>query len=123
MVPLSSALEARDTYLKTPLVLLSAASFLGYGLACFFTRRMQREFVRYGMGPQRRVVGFLQVCAGFGLLAGLVQPWIGQAASGGLALMMLVAVWVRVQIQDSLLQTLPALFYFALNAYLCLVVF
>jgi hypothetical protein len=113
----------RAIHLKTALVLFSAASFLGYGSACFFSRRMEREFLRYRMGPQRLLVGFLQVCAGLGLLAGLQQPWMGQAASGGLSLMMLVAVWVRVQIHDSLLQTLPALFYLALNAYLCLVVF
>jgi hypothetical protein len=45
---------------------------------------------------------------------------MGQAAAGGLALMMLIAVIVRIQIRDSLLQTIPALFYLALNAYLCL---
>ena len=48
------------------------------------------------------------------------QPWMGQAAAGGLALMMLVAVIVRIQIKDTLLQTIPALFYLTLNIYLCL---
>lgn len=110
--------------LKTALILLSAFSFLGYGAACFFWARMKQEFARYGLGAQRVLVGFLQCCAGIGLLVGLmVEPWIGQAASGGLALMMLVAVGVRIQIRDNLLQTLPALFYFALNAYLCLAAF
>jgi hypothetical protein len=41
-------------------------------------------------------------------------------AAGGLALMMLVAVVVRIQIKDSVLQTIPALFYLVLNTYLCL---
>jgi hypothetical protein len=50
----------------------------------------------------------------------MVQPWLGQLAAGGLALMMLIAVIVRIQIKDTILQTLPALFYLALNAYLCL---
>jgi hypothetical protein len=47
------------------------------------------------------------------------QPWMGQAAAAGLALMMLVASIVRIQIKDTLLQTVPALFYLALNIYLC----
>ena len=63
------------------------------------------------------------MAAAVGLLAGLNQAWMGQAAAGGLALMMLVAVGVRIRIQDSLLQTLPALVYLLLNAYLCFVVF
>lgn len=85
---------------------------------------MKQEFVRYGFGSQIRLIGFLQCCAGIGLLGGLMHmPWIGQASSGGLALMMLVAVWVRIQIKDSLLQTLPALFFTILNAYLCLAAF
>jgi uncharacterized membrane protein YkgB len=81
---------------------------------------MKQEFLRYGLGSQRLLVGILQCVAGVGLLAGMSQPWIGQAAAGGLALMMLVAVVVRFQIKDSLLQTLPALFYLGLNAYLML---
>jgi len=69
------------------------------------------------------LIGGLQLCAAIGLLAGLSQPWMGRAASGGLAVMMLVAVGVRIKIKDSLLQTIPALLYLALNAYLCLAVF
>ncbi len=63
------------------------------------------------------------MCAAVGLLAGLSQPWLGRAAAIGLALMMLVAVGVRIKIKDSFLQTTPALFYLVLNAYLCLATF
>lgn len=59
------------------------------------------------------------MCAAAGLLAGLSQPWMGRAAAGGLAVMMLGAVAVRIRIKDTLLQTTPALFYLVLNAYLC----
>lgn len=104
--------------LNTALILFSALSFLGYGAACFFSGRMKQEFLRYRLGSQRLLVGFLQCSAGVGLLAGMSQPWMGQAAAGGLALMMLLAVVVRFQIKDNLLQTLPALFYLVLNAYL-----
>jgi uncharacterized membrane protein YkgB len=79
---------------------------------------MKREFDRYRLGSQRTLVGALQCLASLGLLAGLGLPWIGSAAAAGLALMMLVAVVVRIQIKDSLLQTTPALFYLILNAYL-----
>lgn len=84
---------------------------------------MKREFDRYRLGSQRMLVGGLQVCAALGLLAGLSQPWMGRAASAGLALMMLVAVGVRFRIKDRVLQTVPALIYLALNAYLCGVAF
>ena len=106
--------------MKTALILFSALSFLAYGAACFFSRRMKREFVRYRLAAERNRVGALQCLAGVGLLAGLSKPWMGQLAAGGLALMMLVAVIVRIQIKDTLLQSSPALIYLALNTYLCL---
>jgi hypothetical protein len=65
----------------------------------------------------------LQLAGALGLVAGLDQPWIGFAASGGLALMMLVAVGVRIKIKDPLPRTTPAIFYLALNTYLCLFAF
>jgi uncharacterized membrane protein YkgB len=109
--------------LNVVLILFSAVSFFGYGSACFFSPYMKREFDRYRLGSQRMLVGGLQVCAALGLVAGLSQPWMGRAASAGLALMMLVAVGVRFRIKDTLLQTVPALVYLALNAYLCWVAF
>lgn len=105
------------------LILCSAVSFLGYGAACFLSESLKREFQRYGLGSQRALIGVLQLGAALGLLAGLDQPWMGRAAAAGLALMMLVAVGVRIRIKDSLLQTIPALFYLVLNAYLCLAAF
>jgi hypothetical protein len=84
---------------------------------------MKREFERYRLASQRTLVGALQWGASIGLLAGLSQPWIGRAASAGLALMMLVAVGVRIRIKDTLLQTIPALLHLALNAYLSLAAF
>lgn len=100
------------------LILFSALSFLGYGLACFFSTHIRREFDRYRLGSQRALVGALQLGAVLGLLAGLHLPGLGRAAAGGLALMMLVAVGVRIKIKDTFLQTTPALFYLTLNTYL-----
>ena len=104
--------------MNVALILCSAISFLGYGAACFLSDSLKKEFDRYRFGSQRALIGGLQLCAALGLLAGLSKPWIGRAAAAGLALMMLVAVGVRIRIKDTLLQTTPALFYLVLNAYL-----
>jgi len=104
--------------LNLSLILFASLSFLGYGIACFFSAYMKQEFERYHLGSQRMLVGSLQVAASLGLVAGLSQPWMGRSAAAGLALMMLVAVGVRIRIKDSLLQTIPALFYLLLSAYL-----
>lgn len=105
--------------LNLSLILFASLSFLGYGIACFFSAYMKQEFERYRLGAQRVMVGALQVAASLGLLAGLKQPWMGRSAAAGLALMMLVAVGVRIRIKDTLVQTTPAVFYLMLNAYLC----
>ncbi|MCX6919846.1 MAG: DoxX family protein [Verrucomicrobia bacterium] len=104
--------------MKTALILFSALSFLGYGLGCFFSSYFQQEFRRYQLSAQCKLVGILQCSASFGLVAGFREPRLGQAAAAGLALMMLVALGVRLRIRDSLLQMLPALGYLGLNAYL-----
>lgn len=109
--------------MNVALILCSAISFLGYGAACFLSNSLKREFDRYGFGSQRTLIGGLQLCAALGLMAGLDQPRMGRAAAAGLALMMLVAVGVRIKIKDTLLQTTPALFYLVLNAYLGLAAF
>jgi len=111
--------DALSSSLKLSLILFSALSFLGYGMACLLSARMKQEFERYRLGSQRVMVGALQMAASLGLLAGLSQPWMGRSAAAGLALMMLTAVGVRIRIRDSLFQTVPALFYLLLNAYLC----
>ena len=88
--------------LNPVLILCSALSFLGYGSACFLSPYMKREFARYRLAAQRTLVGGLQWCAAIGL-----------------ALMMLVAVGVRIKIQDTLLKTIPALIHLAPDTYLC----
>jgi hypothetical protein len=98
---------------------ISALSFLGYGTSCVITGHMRAEFERFGLARQRVLVGLLQLAGAIGLLVGFHFPLIGILAAGGLALQMLLGVGVRVKIRDSFQETLPALFYFFLNAYLC----
>jgi len=104
----------------TFLTWFSALSFLGYGASCVFTRHMQTEFERFGLARHRLTVGCTQMAGAAGLLLGFHYPLIGIVSAGGLALQMLLGIGVRLIVRDSLLQALPATFYFLLNAYLFL---
>ena len=84
---------------------------------------MRQEYKRYGLSGFRSFVGTLQLWGAIGLLVGFHTPWVGQMASGGLALLMLCGVGVRIKIKDSALMTLPAFAYLVLNAYLAIAVY
>ncbi len=110
----------RIAALKEAIILFSALSFLVYGAGCFTSRHLRDEFVRYGFSRERRLIGFLQICGSLGLIAGMWLPWLGKGGAGGLALMMLVAILVRIRIRDSFLKTTPAILYFFVNTYLAI---
>ena len=107
-------------WLNNAILLFSALSFLAYGTGCFTSRHLQREFVRFGLSSLRNFIGLLQIGGALGLLAGFWVPLLGQAAAGGLALMMFLAILVRIKIRDGFLRTVPAILYFLLNGYLLL---
>lgn len=100
------------------LTVFSSATFLGYGLWCLTSLSMEREFTRFGLAHLRVLTGVLEVLGGVGLLVGLKWPPALWLSSGGLALLMLCGVGVRVTVGDSLIQTLPALALMLLNLYL-----
>ena len=106
--------------MNNAITLFSAISFLAYGAGCFTSRHLQREFVRFGLASLRNLIGLLQICGALGLLAGLRFPLLGQTAAGGLALMMLLAILIRIKIHDGFLKTTPAVLYFLVNGYLAL---
>ena len=114
-----------DCTLVTTCILLwfSTLSFFAFGSACFGSGYMRGEFARYGCARQLHLVGVLQLLGACGLLSGMKLPWLGQLAAACLALLMLLGVGVRIKIKDTLVQTLPALGYLALNAYLCFAAF
>jgi hypothetical protein len=113
-----AAFTLSSSPVHAPLIYFSAISFLGFGLACFFWPPMQMEYVRYGVSRFRPLVGSLQIAGGVGLLAGFTVPFVGQLAAVGLALLMFLGVVLRRRIKDGIAQTVPAIFYLALNAYL-----
>ena len=87
-----------DIYLL--LVIFSGISFILYGIGSFNSRRMSSEFIRWGYGNYRYLIGGLQLLGGLGLLAGIMIDELLLISSGGLTLLMLMAVFVRFKIKD-----------------------
>ena len=82
---------------------------------------MVEEFRRFGLADSQRVLtGILQLLGAAGLLFGFLIPALGVLASTGLALMMLVAIAVRMKIKDGLAQSVPSLVFMLINACLAL---
>ena len=106
--------------MNNAITLFSALSFLAYGTGCFVSRHLEKEFVRFGLASLRQLIGLLQICGSLGLLAGFWYPQLGQAAAASLALMMLLAILVRIKIHDGFLKTTPAILYCLANGYLAL---
>ncbi len=113
----------RGFKIELTLIWFSAISFILFGCGCFVSQSMRREYERYGLSGFRTLVGTSQLLGALGLLVGFHTPWVGQLAAGGLALLMLLGVAVRIRIKDTALQTLPAFAYMVLNAYLALAVY
>ena len=100
------------------LTLCSAVAFLFYGYEALVADRVRREFERYGMPQFRVVIGSLQILGALGALAGLVNDMIGALATGGLMLMMLLGVVVRIRIHDAPRQMVQAASLAVLNGVL-----
>lgn len=80
---------------------------------------MIEEFKRFGLtDSQRKQTGVLQLLGASGLLAGLIFPTAGLLSAGGFSAMMIVAFFVRIKIKDSIIQSLPSLFFMLVNAWL-----
>jgi len=100
------------------LILFSSISFLGYGITYFTTSKMKKEFIRFGLEKYGVLTAILQLTGALGLLLGLKFDFVLVISSGGLTLLMLFGVGVRLHVKDGLLLTLPALFFLFLNVYI-----
>ncbi len=100
------------------LVLISSFSFFFYGVAFFTSSKMKEEFIRFGLAKFGRLTAVLEILGAMGLLIGLVYTPLLVFSSGGLSLLMLLGVGIRVGIKDSWLVIVPAFSFFVLNAYL-----
>lgn len=101
------------------LVLFISISFFFYGLGCFYSPKMYKEFERFGLSPiQRKLTGFFQVAGALGLLGGYYfMPLVGFLAAIGLILLMSLGFGVRLKIKDNFVQSFPSLFFALLNLF------
>ena len=102
-------------------LILNAVFFIFYGLQCFRSPVLVEDFRRFGLPDSQRILtGVLQLLGSAGLIIGLFIPILGMLASGGLAVMMLVAFFVRVKVGDGVIQSAPSLIFLVINAWLCI---
>ena len=96
---------------------ISALAFVGYGVGCLATQHMVAEFERFGLSPFRKLVGALEVLGGLGLAAGHFHRPLLLISAGGLSALMLLGVWTRIRVRDSVVQTLPAAAFLVVNVF------
>ena len=96
------------------IIIFTAISFIIYGVSSFQSRRMAKEYKRWGFEKSRSIIGSFQLTGGLGLVLGFKYQSILLASSIGIALMMFFAIIVRFKIKDSLTEILPALTYLVL---------
>ena len=103
-----------DYFLTT--VLFTGISFVVYGINSFISKRMKKEFKRWGLENKRKTIACCQLVGGAGLLMGLASSTILILSSASLVVMMLVAIGVRIKVKDDISDILPAVAYLALSA-------
>jgi hypothetical protein len=79
---------------------------------------MVEEFERYGLSRFRRLTGALEVLGALGLVGGYVRPALWVVSGGGLALLMLLGLAVRVKVRDPVVEMIPAAFLLLVNAFI-----
>ena len=98
------------------IILFISLSFIFYALSALFSKKMKDEFTRWGFQKFRILLSCVQLLSGFFLLLSFFYPFLVIYCSSIFLIMMLGAIFVRIRIKDSFIDTLPALFYFFLNA-------
>lgn len=98
------------------IVLFTGASFLVYGINSLASKRMKKEFKRWGLEKSRKIIAYCQLACGAGLLFGLELNILLIYSSIFLVIMMAVAVGVRVRSKDDISDVLPAIAYLVLGA-------
>tara|TARA_B100000886_G_C20383618_1_gene475040 strand:- start:770 stop:1108 length:339 start_codon:yes stop_codon:yes gene_type:complete len=99
----------------TLVILFTAISFIVYGYSSFVSRRMKSEYARWGYNNQRKIVGFLQLLGGLGLVIGIKIDILLILTSFCFIMMMIMAIFIRIKIKDNVVDILPAITYLFLN--------
>ena len=77
---------------------------------------MKSNFEKLPGSTFRKATGFFQFLGGASLLIGIYVDELIIISSLGLTILMFMGVGVRLKIKDSLLKTMPAIFYAIVNA-------
>ena len=86
-----------------------------YGINSFISKRMEKEFKRWGLSGKRQSIACCQLIGGVSLLVGLEWNTTLIISSAFLGAMMLVAIGVRIKIKDDLSDIVPAFAYLVLS--------
>ncbi len=105
-------------YLIISCVLISSFSFLAYSISYFASPHMREEFKRFNLEKLALFTIMLEILGALGLLIGLLFRPLLLISSGGLAILMLLALLIRIKSKDSLLVSFPAIFYLVLNTFI-----
>ena len=100
------------------LIIFSAISFMVYGLLSFISKAMQDEIDRWGFSRYKYALGICQLFGGFGLLLGLKWLVMAKISSFLISLMMMSALYVRIQIKDKVIRFIPAIVFLIINVYI-----
>jgi uncharacterized membrane protein YphA (DoxX/SURF4 family) len=100
------------------LALVSGLSFLFYGFRVVFQSASRGDFERFGVPAVRLLVGVMEVLGGTGVMLGLVVAPLGALAAGGLTLLMILGLIVRIRVHDAGRLMVPAALLGAVNAVL-----
>lgn len=79
---------------------------------------MKAEFKRFGLEKFGAFTAILEILGAVGLLVGLRFHPVLIVSAGGLTMLMLLGVGVRLKMKDSFWVSLPALLFLLLNAYI-----
>jgi uncharacterized membrane protein YphA (DoxX/SURF4 family) len=88
---------------------------MGYGIAYFKSTKMKSEFKRFGLEKAGTLTAILEILGALGLLLGFKLHLILLISAGGLSILMLLGVAIRIKFKDSVWVLLPALFFMILN--------
>ena len=99
-------------------IYLSSLSFFIYFISYFISPFMKDEFKRLNLEKIGLLTITLELMGSIGLLVGILYNPILLISSGGLSLLMFIAILFRLKSKDTLWVSLPALFYMLLNFYI-----
>ncbi|MDO8366801.1 MAG: DoxX family protein [Saprospiraceae bacterium] len=99
-------------------ILVSSLSFFAYVATYFTSSHMKDEFKRFGLENLALLTIILEFMGATGLMVGLIFKPVLTASSLGLALLMLVALIIRLKLKDSIWISSPSIFYMCLNIYI-----